>query len=207
MTLPLQLAGRRFGQLIVLPEAPTNPRRRWLCHCDCGAEKRVAQRELIQGGAKSCGCLRKEQLADRNYKHGQANSPTYISWLSMRRRIAHPVEKDGPNYAGVTICERWAIFANFLEDMGERPPNTTLDRYPNMRGNYETDNCRWATTIEQANNKTDNVRYTFKGKTQTQAEWAKELGINQKILSDRIIKLGWDIERALSTPPRKLKRH
>lgn len=63
-----------------------------------------------------------------------------------------------PNYGavGVTVCEQWrASFDNFLEDMGPRPPETTLDRFPSRHGNYEPGNCRWATRLDQARNRDD----------------------------------------------------
>lgn len=142
------------------------------------------------------------------YRHGHGgkpNSPTYTSWLCMKRRKAHPGEKDGPNYADVSICERWMVFENFLEDMGERPSGTTLDRFPNPRGNYEPGNCRWATNEDQQNNKTNNVRVSYGGKTQTIGQWAKEIGVRRQILTTRIQKLGWSAERALTTPVKKYK--
>lgn len=78
-------------------------------------------------------------------------TPTYSSWIHMRDRVLNPkhVHYDRYGGRGITICERWDKFKNFLADMGERPTGKTLDRYPDPDGNYEPDNCRWATPEEQ----------------------------------------------------------
>ena len=89
-------------------------------------------------------------------KHGYATnkhrSPTYRSWACMKQRCSNP---DHPRYKdwggrGISFCERWFTFENFLADMGARPEGTSLDRWPNNDGNYEPGNCRWATVDEQA---------------------------------------------------------
>jgi len=96
---------------------------------------------------------------DGHPKHGHATkrfglSPTYISWVAMKGRCLQPKNEKYPSYGGrgVTICDRWRTFVNFLADMGDRPEGKTLDRFPNRNGNYEPGNCRWATPQEQADN-------------------------------------------------------
>ena len=86
-----------------------------------------------------------------NWKHGHSHSPTYISWKSMKARCKDPRKK---HYAarGITVCRRWQKFTNFLSDMGERPQGKTLERR-NGRGNYNPQNCKWATLQEQAQNR------------------------------------------------------
>jgi hypothetical protein len=81
-------------------------------------------------------------------------SPTYGSWYAMKQRCSNPKNKRYIDYAGrgIMVCERWQIFTNFLEDMGERPEGMTLDRI-NVNGNYEPSNCRWADVQTQAQNK------------------------------------------------------
>lgn len=94
--------------------------------------------------------------ATHGHTKGRSTSPEFNSWLAMRQRCSDPKHEKFPTYggAGVKVCDRWAAsFEDFLTDMGPRPEGTTLDRYPNAKGNYEPGNCRWATYKEQAQNR------------------------------------------------------
>lgn len=117
----------------------------------------------------------------------------------MRKRVSTP-----GTYAyekGIRICERWEQFEAFLADMGEPPKGGTLDRIDPM-GTYEPGNCRWLTIAEQQRNRTNNVRYEWKGQARCIPEWAEVTGIAAGTLEARIAR-GWTIERALSTPADK----
>jgi len=128
-------------------------------------------------------------------------SKTYQAWVSMKRRCYDP---SLPNYhlyggRGITYAPQWEDFLNFLEDMGEAPPNTSLDRIDN-NGNYEKGNCRWATLEEQNNNRRSTRFITYNGKTQSLAQWSREMGLSGPLIRQRIDLYGWSIEEALTTP-------
>jgi len=103
---------------------------------------------------------------------------------------------------GICVCDRWRNdFMAFLHDMGQRPsPKHSIDRI-NNDGNYEPNNCRWATTKEQARNRRSNKLYTYRGNTKTIAEWADEYNLPYHILHQRLFKFKWPIKRALTKPP------
>lgn len=94
--------------------------------------------------------------------HGLSKTPTWKSWRQMRKRCLTPGTLHYDRYGGrgITICERWNSFENFLADMGERPEGKTLDRYPDPDGNYEPSNCRWATPSEQVLNRSKKTSRT-----------------------------------------------
>lgn len=126
----------------------------------------------------------------------------------MRQRCLNPQSRDYTRYGGrgIRICDRWNDFALFLDDMGCRPsPDHSLDRIDN-NGDYCPENCRWATDIEQANNKRINKYYEHDGRILTMKQWADEYGINYQALVDRLEK-GMSISEALTKPIAKEKRN
>ncbi|TGT76145.1 MULTISPECIES: hypothetical protein [unclassified Mesorhizobium] len=147
------MIGCRSGRLVVVGEAERAPREaRWLCRCDCGKEIAVRASKIKSGHTRSCGCLKSEETSKRFLKHGHSAggriSPTYQTWENMLHRCLYHTEYAG---RGITVCERWKSFANFLADMGERPKGLTIER-KNNEGNYEPGNCKWATYSEQNSN-------------------------------------------------------
>lgn len=142
----------------------------------------------------------KEEIR-RKRKPGISRTPTYRSWYGMQTRCYDPQYRSFHRYGGrgIIVCPRWLIFENFLADMGERPPGTSIDRI-NNDGNYEPDNCKWSNQIEQNNNTSQNQFFTYKGETLTIAEWARKYDIPMQRLHSRLRNAGWDIEKALTTP-------
>jgi hypothetical protein len=214
----IDLTGTTFNRWTVVSRAANTAagQAQWRCRCDCGTERELKSIVIRRGISQSCGCLKIERIIERTTTHGHAANgmtPTYHSWASMIARCTNPNKKEFPEYGGrgITVCERWRwSFQNFLDDMGEKPPGRfSLDRIDNS-GGYEPGNCRWATDVQQANNKRP-MRpwrlFTFNGETLPIAEWAARTGINERTLEARLNRLRWPVERALTTPTQLQKRN
>lgn len=188
---------QRYGKLTFLAElGAANGRTQWSCRCDCGELVIASARNVKSGVTTSCGCARQ--------KHGMSKThPLYATWLTMRDRCNNPKHKDYGRYGGrgIKVDPRWDDFAQFVADMGERPKGKSIDRIDND-GDYSAENCRWATQKEQVTNSSKVQMLTANGKTQSQSDWARELGVHQSCISQRINQYGWSIEKACTTPGR-----
>ena len=155
------ITGNRYGRLTVISFSRSkNKKRRWNCICDCGNKTEVVGSNLGRA-TFSCGCLQQENTRlGNNATHGMKNSLEYSVWVSMKQRCLNQNHMAYHNYGGrgITVCERWMKFENFIEDMGVRPSKgLELDRINNEEG-YCKDNCRWATRAENAKNRRKRVR-------------------------------------------------
>lgn len=189
--IPKNILGKIFGKLTVLSFSHTSKYAYWNCQCECGNECILAGFRLRNGNTKSCGCLSKS-------RKGLSTSPTYRSWKAMIQRCYDKNVEHYKRYGakGITVCERWKnSFEFFLQDMGQRPENCSLDRIDSHNG-YEIDNCKWSTPKEQARESRFNI--TCFGKTQSLIDWEKETGIKWSTIRKRIVELHWDIEKSLT---------
>lgn len=141
-----------------------------------------------------------------NEKHGyrrrNTSNPIYNSWRGMIDRCKNKSHVAWRRYGGrgIGVCSRWRNFVNFLLDMGPSyRPGLTLDRKNGNRG-YCKSNCRWATDTQQARNSRRTRQITFNGKTMCVTEWAESVGLTYNVLRQRIGRLKWSFERAISTP-------
>jgi hypothetical protein len=154
----VDLTGKRFGRLTVVagmgtPLSGRQPQSAWLCLCDCGEERLVLGTNIEMGHTKSCGCLRRElaiEVGRENRTHGLRGSPAYVSWYNMKQRCTNPHASKYSRYggAGVKVCDRWLKFEHFVEDMGPRPPGTSLGRFGDV-GDYAPGNVAWQTKKQQ----------------------------------------------------------
>ncbi len=212
----LDLTGRTFGRLTVIASAPariTTAGRSlsvWSCRCECGTGVDVIVDRLTTGHTTSCGCFRHEMAVSRLTRHGYSRTRTHIAWQALIARCTNPNASGYDRYGGkgITVCQRWLDrFENFLADMGEAPTKGhSVDRINNALG-YEPANCRWATVIEQANNRTSNVMLTAFGQTKTMQQWANDpiCAVCYNILRWRI-KQGWEHVAAITSPRQKVRR-
>jgi hypothetical protein len=197
------LTGRDFERWFVLERHDAS---RYLCRCRCGVEKLVYAGNLTSGQSRSCGCLDRELSAERLFIHGQKRTRLYRTWRNMLSRCLNPRASGFYRYGGrgIKVCPEWLFFRNFHRDMGKPPsPLHTLER-KNNNGNYEKDNCRWATTSEQARNKSSNRHITIGDRTQILIEWSEETGIPASLIWRRMHVLGWTPEEAISPVHRKV---
>jgi len=197
----IDITGMKFGMLTVVERSEQNTKSReakWICLCSCGNTTVTRGSKLRNGTVKSCGCLQRIASIEANTTHNHSYSNTYKIWSNMIHRCENPNNRYYYNYGdrGITVCDEWHTFENFLNDMGEKPKGLTLDRMDND-GNYCKDNCEWTTMRSQSNNTRRNVYIEFDGKRQTIAQWARELNIGYDRLYGNI-RRGKTIEQILS---------
>lgn len=211
------LSGKRFGRLTAQKRShrANDGKAVWQCRCDCGLDTEVLTHLLVSGRTQSCGCLSRElsarRMATSNLSHGMSRSPEWYSWSAMLSRCGRPSVAGYEKYYGgraVVVCDQWRTdFTNFLADMGPRPPGTTLDRWPNPHGNYEPNNCRWATPYEQGNNRRDNIIVTINSKQMTVSQACAAAGdVVTRAVARRRLALGWPPLKAVSFPLRKIRK-
>lgn len=208
--------GKKFGYLTIIGRAEKDKYGRipWLCKCDCGNTMVTHFRPLETGAVKSCGCYRNKRLARDVFIHGKSKTKLYNCWCGIKARCENPKTYSYHLYGGrgITFHEPWRMFKNFdsyiQETIGDPPtPQHSIDRIDN-NGNYEPGNIRWATHKEQGNNQRTNYLVEFNGQTKTLSQWSEYLRISRCVLHQRLHKLQWSIEEALTTPVRyQAKRH
>lgn len=209
--------GKTFGRLIATERlARKGQHTRYRCTCECGSEVVALGYSLVTGNTRSCGCLydsaeRGENISKATVKHGGTSKHAdpgvrgaHISWRSMIARATNPNYENFHRYGGrgITVCPEWLSgFEQFLADMGPRPVGHSIERKNNDLG-YCRENCEWANPLGQGNNRSTNLHMLFDGRTQTGAEWTREVGLPRNVIYKRL-GAGWGVEKALTTPLHK----
>lgn len=188
---------QKYGRLAITDVFRKNQRTVAKCRCDCGNVKEVELYFLKKGLTVSCKCFNKEITT----KHGLYGTKEYRAWQHMLRRC----DDANSNYShlyiekGITVCDRWKAFNNFLEDMGTAPSaKHSVDRLEGDKGYYK-ENCRWATPLQQSRNTSRNRIIEYNGEKKCASEWAEIYAIKYPVLLKRLY-MGWDFVRAITTP-------
>lgn len=143
-------------------------------------------------GSKTGLCNKHINRESSTLRHGHARratkqtskyTPTYKTWLAMKRRCSDPRNGSYSRYGGmgIQVCDRWLeCFDNFLEDMGEKPgPTYNIDRI-DAKGNYELSNCRWVTIKENCLNKKQTHKIRYKNKIYSLKDLCRQLNLDYK---------------------------
>lgn len=208
--------GKRFGFLTVIGINKPGEVRRFMCRCDCGNIKNVRPNELVSGTIKSCGCYHDESART----HGGSSDRLYHVWQDMKKRCNYPKCREYSNYGGrgIRVCNEWNDYSTFKRwacehGYDEDAPfgECTIDRI-DVNGNYEPDNCRWITILEQQKNKRPpsewkkrtNKKKTalilYNGNLMPKSDLCKSHGISVETFNYRYHKKGMSIQKALETP-------
>jgi len=187
------LTGMRFGKLVVLYRNGSRCSfSLWRCRCECGNECDVISTNLTRGNSTSCGCENRKRVVAARKKY---DTPTDKKIARVYYGIMNRCYNENePSYCyyggrGITVCPEWKDKPeNFVlwAKMNGYSQDLTIDRI-NVNGPYSPNNCRWATHVEQANNKRNNRWITVGGETHTIAQWARILGINVHTLENHVV--------------------
>lgn len=185
MSVSKDITGQKFGRWLVLGKSTAIGRTKMICVCDCGTKREVDRSNLVGGLTKSCGCLHNELLVAISKTHGASSTAMYRLYRSMVSRCTNKNVQAYKRYGGrgIYVDPRWLGkngFETFVKHMGDRPsPDMTLDRIDND-GPYSPENCRWATKVDQARNKSarSSSKTGVAGVTIDDGKFVVRIGVN-----------------------------
>lgn len=210
MSKTIDLTGKKFNKLTILyiihyQIKDAKCRKLAVCLCECGVIVGPIRLDgVVNGHSKSCGCLRIEKIKNNFTKHGYGGTPEYKAWWSMLQRCSNPKDHNYLRYGGrgIKVCPSWIDSCKvFIDDMGYRPSSShSLDRIDN-NGDYHPTNCRWATKLEQINNRSTTVVIKLNGIDMTLGDAARLYQIDVELVRRRL-KSGWDVVSSLTRKAR-----
>ena len=193
------LTGQKFGRLTVISFSHMDISiSKWLCKCECGTERILIGSSLKNGTTKSCGCLRKERITSSLTIHDKSRTSIHNLWVAMRQKCDN---KNNKYYVdnggrGIKVCDRWHIFENFYEDMGDKPTDIHMLSRLDNNGDFSSDNCKWISLEEHVKNRKNRRELNFDSKIHSIAEWSIISGTRPTTIQARL-KRGWSHEEAV----------
>lgn len=202
--------GQKFGRLTIVREL--EPKvfpickarvRMFECTCDCGVTRINYLTTLTRGTTTSCGCFKRENAKIKYTTHGNSSESWILNGIKQRCNNSNHPDYHRYGGRGISVCDRWMKYENFIQDMGRRPSmDYSVERIDN-NGNYCPENCKWATKSEQSRNTRYNKIVSHEGKSQCIAQWAEDLEINYGTLQSRLWR-GMETKKALTPFSKKL---
>lgn len=197
-------AGMKLNHLTLLEKLPKGKyeHQNGIFLCDCGTKKIIKIKFVLRNTTVSCGCFIAEIARARFITHGKSHLPEHSVWKGLIKRCHGQSPEEHYGERGITVCNRWRnSFEDFYADMGSRPSDKHSIERMDVNGNYEPNNCKWATPKEQSRNKVKTIFYEYKGEVLPAIEWSEKFSIKYTTLKRRI-ENGWSVEKALETPVR-----
>lgn len=210
----INLSGKKFGYLTIIEHVEHRYTQsgkaiaRVKCKCECGKIV-IKDTQNVKRGTLSCGCKTKE-LKSNNGTHCMSKTRLYHTWVRIKSRCYYEQNNRFYKYGarGITVCKEWLhnfqVFYKWAIDNGYRD-DLTIDRI-DVNGNYEPSNCRWVDNCVQARNKTNTIIVNYNGVDYCLKELCRILKLPYKTVWQRCHVLNWNIDKAINTPIRKLKR-
>ena len=208
--------GQKYGRLLAIKYLYTNKRKKavWLCKCECGKYIEVPSDNLAIGNTKSCGCLHSDmskekikKIIENQTKYKKPHQKHIITVFNqIKTRCYNENCKAYKNYGGrgIKVCDKWLDNPNSFYEWSINngyKKGLSIDRI-DVNKDYEPNNCRWITNLEQQNNKRNNKYLEFNGEKHTYAEWSRIFNIPTATISDRV-RRGFTIEKILNTNYKK----
>jgi hypothetical protein len=209
----LDYVGKKHGRLTILSITQSKGEKP-IYHsiCDCGNKKDFVVYNVPR--THSCGCYARDSARERSKTHGQSGKSSkrtkaYSIWTNMKSRCSNDKLPIYKYYGGrgITYCKSWEKFEIFLQDMGEPMPNMTLERI-DVNGNYEPSNCKWASMMDQAKNKSNNMFLDLGHEKIHLMEASRRYPVKMQTIWSRIKISGWTDRQAVgldAKPPLKRK--